>query len=461
MGRSNASSGHASGVYGWSRSIGGKGVLGINNYGGHAVHGTASGGGFAGYFEGTGYFSGSVGIGVTNPASELSVAGDADFSGKLGIGTDTPDHALHVVGEPALGSFLIAPDEPLSGASSEILLAEDDDFTAGMYIHYDGGDNRLEFGSKAPGGSPETHLSIIRDSGEVGVGTLEPEAELDVAGTVRMDGFQLDDAPHYGHVLTCDSWGNGTWQEPAGGFDLPYEGTVSSDGPALKITNTSSDPNSCGAWFESSAQFGQGLYGLATGYYATGVRAKASGSDATALSAYATGLNGVAVFAKTDSPSAPAILARNTAGGPLLVARNSPSNTVFEVANDGTTTVGVLQISGGSDLAEKFDVTESDVHPGMVVEIDPDNPGKLRVARGAYNRRVAGVISGANGVETGMLLADLPGAENSMPIALSGRVWVYCDATEQATCSLRPRGPATPCPCATTTGQTARSLARP
>jgi hypothetical protein len=455
MGRSNASAGHASGVYGWAESVGGKGVLGINNYGGHAVHGTASGGGFAGYFEGTGYFSGSVGIGVTSPAGELSVAGDADFSGnvgigtsapgnklsvagdadfsgKVGIGTTTPHFTLHVVGDPTLGSLLIAPDEPVSNASSEILLGEDDEFIAGMYIHYDGIDNRLEFGTQSPGGWRETHLSIIRDSGEVGIGTLEPEAELDVAGTVCMDGFKLNDTSHYGYVLTCDNWGNGTWQEAASGFDLPYEGTVSSDGPALKITNTSDDPNSCGAWFESSAQFGEGLRGVATGYYAAGVRAKASGDDAAALSAYATGLNGVAVFAKTDSPTAPTILARNTAGGPLIDARNSPSNTVFEVANDGTTTVGVLQISGGSDLAEKFDVTEPDVQPGMVVEIDPDNPGKLRLARGVYNRRVAGVISGANGVETGMLLADLPGAENSMPIALSGRAWVYCDATDQA-----------------------------
>jgi len=70
--------------------------------------------------------------------------------------------------------------------------------------------------------------------------------------------------------------------------------------------------------------------------------------------------------------------------------------------------------------------------PGTVVAIDPAHPGKLCIARGAYNRCVAGVISGANGVDTGMLLADLPGAENSLPVALTGRVWVRCDAADQA-----------------------------
>jgi hypothetical protein len=31
-----------------------------------------------------------------------------------------------------------------------------------------------------------------------------------------------------------------------------------------------------------------------------------------------------------------------------------------------------------------------------------------------------------------MVLADLPGARNSRPVALTGRVWTYCDATERA-----------------------------
>jgi len=70
-----------------------------------------------------------------------------------------------------------------------------------------------------------------------------------------------------------------------------------------------------------------------------------------------------------------------------------------------------------------------------VVSIDSDNPGKLRLSRGAYNRRVAGVVSGAKNLSPGMVLPNISGAKKSVPVALSGRVWVYCDATRN---SIRP-----------------------
>jgi hypothetical protein len=41
---------------------------------------------------------------------------------------------------------------------------------------------------------------------------------------------------------------------------------------------------------------------------------------------------------------------------------------------------------------------------------------------------VAGVVSGANGLSAGAILGNLPGHEDAPPIALSGRVWVYCDS---------------------------------
>jgi hypothetical protein len=97
---------------------------------------------------------------------------------------------------------------------------------------------------------------------------------------------------------------------------------------------------------------------------------------------------------------------------------------------NGTARVTVLEITG-ADLAEKFPTTET-LEPGTVVEIDPDNPGQLRKARGAYNTRVAGVVAGANGLSKGIVLGNLEGSENHTPIAMSGRVWVYADATHEA-----------------------------
>ena len=97
---------------------------------------------------------------------------------------------------------------------------------------------------------------------------------------------------------------------------------------------------------------------------------------------------------------------------------------------NGTARVTVLEITG-ADLAEKFPTTET-LEPGTVVEIDPDNPEQLRKARGAYNKRVAGVVAGANGLSKGIILGNLEGSENHTPIAMSGRVWVYADATHEA-----------------------------
>lgn len=93
----------------------------------------------------------------------------------------------------------------------------------------------------------------------------------------------------------------------------------------------------------------------------------------------------------------------------------------------GTTKTGVLEITGGSDLAEHFEFAEP-VKQGMVVAIDPTRPGKLAIAQGAYNRRVVGVISGANDLAAGLVLPDVNNSRDSMPVALSGRVWVYADA---------------------------------
>jgi hypothetical protein len=94
---------------------------------------------------------------------------------------------------------------------------------------------------------------------------------------------------------------------------------------------------------------------------------------------------------------------------------------------DGVGQVKTLQILGGADLAERFEVP-SGIEPGTVMAIDADSPGRLQVARGAYCRTVAGVVSGAQGLAAGVELGrGEPGADTA-PIALSGRVWVRCDA---------------------------------
>ena len=85
-------------------------------------------------------------------------------------------------------------------------------------------------------------------------------------------------------------------------------------------------------------------------------------------------------------------------------------------------------------MAEPFEVvgTES-VEPGIVVCIDPDQPGKLRVCSQAYDHTVAGIISGAGGLNPGILMTQSPAEANGKyPVALTGRVYVWADATDSS-----------------------------
>ncbi len=101
---------------------------------------------------------------------------------------------------------------------------------------------------------------------------------------------------------------------------------------------------------------------------------------------------------------------------------------------DGRVITEEIQITGGSDLSETFDVSAAPhlpaPEPGMVVAIDPEQPGRLELSTSAYNPMVAGIISGAGGIETGMIMGQEGSiADGDHPVALAGRVYVHADAS--------------------------------
>lgn len=99
---------------------------------------------------------------------------------------------------------------------------------------------------------------------------------------------------------------------------------------------------------------------------------------------------------------------------------------------DGIIKATALQLTGGSDIAEPFNIDElNTIEAGMVVIIDPDNPGKLKISDKSYDRKVAGIVSGAGGVQPGMIMAQQGSiADGSTPVALSGRVYCLVDASD-------------------------------
>lgn len=98
------------------------------------------------------------------------------------------------------------------------------------------------------------------------------------------------------------------------------------------------------------------------------------------------------------------------------------------IDKNGIVSVKALQITGGADVAEPFN-TGSRLEPGSLVVIDDAHPGQLIGSSRAYDRRVAGVVSGANDVLPGVTLEQLePGGERQQ-IALSGRVYALADTS--------------------------------
>jgi hypothetical protein len=80
-------------------------------------------------------------------------------------------------------------------------------------------------------------------------------------------------------------------------------------------------------------------------------------------------------------------------------------------------------------VAEPFDLSDKDIPKGAVVIIDEQNPGQLKLSDRGYDTRVAGIISGANGIRTGLTLSQQGVAEGGQNVALSGRVHVQADAS--------------------------------
>ncbi len=106
------------------------------------------------------------------------------------------------------------------------------------------------------------------------------------------------------------------------------------------------------------------------------------------------------------------------------VALTAKGNVRILNSSDAT----IIELGEGLDYAEGFDVSdETEIVPGAVLVIDPDHPGELRMSDTAYDRKVAGIVAGAQGLGSAVRLA--PG-QFDYDVALAGRVYCNVDATE-------------------------------
>jgi hypothetical protein len=122
----------------------------------------------------------------------------------------------------------------------------------------------------------------------------------------------------------------------------------------------------------------------------------------------------------------PAFLAMGTAGQPgtLMLRDNTGADSIVLNGSEGDI---VLR---NADCAEEFDVAE-EVEAGTVMVLDALD-ACLRPSTTAYDRRVAGVVSGVGGYRAGIVFDRQPGTKNRRAVALAGKVYCKVDARNGA-----------------------------
>ncbi len=407
---------------------------------------TTAGGGGGGYWLPAGsdiYFdAGNVGIGTTSPQHPLHAVSDAYYTSRF-RNTGTGGAAVFAEATAQSGTTRGVDGYAASPMGTALYGFNEADSGDAVGVR---GDTASPTGIGVKGTSDWGGIGVLgKADGATGRGVVGEATHADGFGGYFLGksyfsgrvGIGIETPSHPLHVVTATDSpaivGHYTGQNSIGYLGAGSEG-VYGEGPT-GVVAVGENIGVEGFGGDTGVRGEGDVYGVhgdcwnGIGVFAEG-RGTTTANPALLIENF--NADGIALLSRNASSDVNAVFV-NQGAGDLIKGFTGPGggDLVFRVTNDGTTHTNVLQINGGSDLAEKFDFS-GQAEPGMVVAIDPDNPGKLCLARGVYNRCVAGVVSGANGVETGMVLANLPGAENSRPVALSGRVWVHCDATGKA-----------------------------
>jgi hypothetical protein len=194
-----------------------------------------------------------------------------------------------------------------------------------------------------------------------------------------------------------------------GNFNSSVGGT-----PAVRALGT----NGAGG-INASSDTGRGVVGVSDSH--TGVEGNTTSGIAVYGSSTGPGSSGRGVVGVSDNNTA--VEGQSIKG----VAVYGSSQTGEAGHFDGNVTVTGDIVLTGADCAEEFDVSEvADVEPGTVMVLDQG--GGLQQSQRAYDKRVAGVISGAGNYKPGLILDRQQSRDNRLPVALVGKVYCKVDA---------------------------------
>ncbi|KPL17752.1 MAG: hypothetical protein AMJ92_11145 [candidate division Zixibacteria bacterium SM23_81] len=133
------------------------------------------------------HMDGNVGIGTTDPGQSLNTK--FDVFGRVSMRNEAGEYALIADYSDAPPAYQRLYSAKTGGGTAR-------DFILGVY--------------------PSGHMDqlVLKNDGNVGIGTTNPANKLHVEGTAQMTGFKMSTSATPGHVLTADATGVGTWQAP-------------------------------------------------------------------------------------------------------------------------------------------------------------------------------------------------------------------------------------------------------
>lgn len=319
----------------------------------------------------------------------------------------------------------------------------------------------LSFGGVARAGScpPEFAFGCSISGQSTGAGLKVQNTRTDVVFGTIPSGIWGDQLGFGNGVTGTSASGTGVSGQSNSGYGL-FGSSASNNGVQGRASASGASgvygENTAGGTAVTGRSSGMGVLGDSTnagigvkGTSATGVgvRGESRGGVPNA-GVYGSSANGYGVMGDSVASFGVLGVSSNSAG---VRGQSTSNNGVMGSSNtgvgvygssvsgyagrfDGRVRVNTLEIAGGADLAEPFDVASSAADarpaPGMLVCIDSKNPGKLVVCASEYDPTVAGVISGAGGVQPGLVMRqDGSQASGQHPVALTGRVYVWADAS--------------------------------
>jgi hypothetical protein len=205
-------------------------------------------------------------------------------------------------------------------------------------------------------------------------------------------------------------------------------------------------PNAAGV-FGANNNGGVGVAGLSD--HGDGMRATSASSARSGIfaannatsNAPAGTPGGNAVFGLSMVPNASGVFGANNNGGTGVSGVSEKGVGLYghggtwaglfdgNVSIKNTLSVDVdIVLANAADCAEEFDLAAHvQGEPGTVMVLDEN--GELAPGCKAYDRKVAGVISGAGEYKPGLILDRRGSPENRSPLALVGKVYCKVDAS--------------------------------